>query len=281
MPLYNIFSRKKEKARLENKKAAKIFIDNREKNSLVPAILSKLNIEYEFAHLPTGDYVINDVVIEIKTIPDLKSSIINKRQSGGTTVAASIFIAQAVGINVFATGGIGGVHRDSDFDISMDLLQLSQTPMVVVCAGAKAILDIPATLEYLETHGVPVIGFRTQEFPAFYSRHSGLSTSASAETPSDIAQLASTHWRLGLKSSILVAVPIPEQDEIPFEEIQMVIDQALGEAKEAGIHGQQVTPFLLSRVSELSDKKSLRANLALLKNNASIAAQIACAFKHP
>lgn len=209
------------------------------------------------------------------------SSVITKKQSGGTTVAASIFIAQQVGINVFATGGIGGVHRDSDYDISTDLLQLAETPLIVVCAGAKAILDLPATLEYLETHGVPVVGFQTNEFPAFYSRQSGLITNTSAEAPYEIAQLASTHWSLGFKSSVLVTVPIPEQDEIPFEEIQMVIDKALREAKEAGIHGQQVTPFLLSRVSELSEKKSLRANLALLKNNARIAAQIACAFPRP
>lgn len=206
------------------------------------------------------------------------SSVISKGQSGGTTVAASIFVAHAAGIKVFATGGIGGVHRDSSFDISMDLLQLAQTPIIVICAGAKAILDLPATLEYLETHGVPVIGFRTSEFPAFYSRHSGLPTSASAETPNDVALLASTHYGLGLRSALLVALPIPEQDEIPSEEIQGVIEKALRDAKEAGIRGQQVTPYLLSRVSELSDQNSLRANLALLKNNARIAAQIACAL---
>jgi pseudouridylate synthase len=206
------------------------------------------------------------------------SSVISKGQSGGTTVAASIFIAHAVGIKVFATGGIGGVHRDASFDISMDLLQLAQTPIIVVCAGAKAILDLPATLEYLETHGVPVIGFRTSEFPAFYSRHSGLPTSTSAETPNDVAQLAAIHYSLGLKSALLIALPIPEQEEIPTEEIQGVIERALKDAKEAGIHGQHVTPYLLSRVSELSDQKSLRANLALLKNNARIAAQIACAI---
>jgi pseudouridine-5'-phosphate glycosidase len=196
--------------------------------------------------------------------------------SGGTTVAGTLIAAHLVGIQVFATGGIGGVHREAPFDVSTDLKQLSKTPVVVVCAGAKAILDLPATLETLETLGVPVLGYQTNDFPAFYSRSSGLAVSARADSPAEAAAVAKAHWALGLASAILVTQPPPEADALPAEQIEKAIAQALREAQAQSIHGQAVSPFLLRRVSELSGGASLKANLALLLNNARLAGQIAC-----
>ncbi len=198
--------------------------------------------------------------------------------SGGTTVAGTLVAAQAAEISVFATGGIGGVHRDSPFDISADLPQLARTPVVVVCAGAKAILDLPATLEYLETVGVPVVGYQTDEFPAFYSIESGLPVSARADSPEDVAAIANAHWGLGLESAVLVAVPPPEDVALPASEVHGAIEQALAEAQDQGVRGQAVTPFLLGRVSELTGEASLKANLGLLHNNARVAARIAKAL---
>jgi pseudouridine-5'-phosphate glycosidase len=195
--------------------------------------------------------------------------------SGGTTVAGTMLVSHAAGIRVFATGGIGGVHRQAPFDVSADLPQLAKTPMIVVCAGAKAILDLPATLEYLETAGVPVVGYQTNDFPAFYSRSSGLKTSASADSAFQVVQIAKTHWSLGMQSAILVVAPPPEEVALPVESVEQAIRQALRDAREQNVHGQQVTPFLLKRVSELTGGASLRANLGLLRNNARIAAEIA------
>ena len=198
-----------------------------------------------------------------------------QKVSGGTTVAGTLLAAEQVGIRIFATGGIGGVHRDAPFDISTDLTKLASSPLVVVCAGAKAILDLPATLEQLETLGVPVIGYQTDEFPAFYSRESGLPVSARADSPEEIAAIAKAHWQIAGKRGLLVTVPLPVEDAIPAVEIESHIQQALEEAQEQKISGQAVTPFLLARVSQLSGGASLQANLALLKNNAKVAAQIA------
>jgi pseudouridine-5'-phosphate glycosidase len=202
-----------------------------------------------------------------------------RRQSGGTTVAGSLVVAHLQGIRVFATGGIGGVHRQAPFDISADLLQLASTPIIVVCAGAKAILDLPATVEMLETLGVPVVGYQTDYFPAFYSRNSGLKTNSRVESPEDIVKIAHTHWAMGLQSAVLVTVPPPSEVALPEDIIQKAVQQALDEAKDQDIHGQAVTPFLLRRVSDLTQGASLRVNLALLLNNARIAAQIACALE--
>ena len=195
-------------------------------------------------------------------------------KSGGTTVAGTLFAAHRAGIRVFATGGIGGVHRDAPFDVSADLTLLSTIPMLVVCAGAKAILDLPATLECLETLGVPVLGFQTREFPAFYSRSSGLKVSARAESPEAAAQIAHSHWALGFQSAVLLAVPPPEETAMSREQVEGYIEMALSEMG-GQVSGQQVTPYLLKRVSELSHGASLRVNLALLKNNARVAAQAA------
>lgn len=206
---------------------------------------------------------------------------IARQESGGTTVAGTMIAAHAAGIRVFATGGIGGVHRGAPFDISADLQELSRTPVIVVCAGAKSILDLAATLEVLETLGVPVIGYQTDEFPAFYARSSGLPLTMRADAPEDIAEIARAHWNLGLGSAILVTVPPPVDAALPADVMESAVDQALAESREQGIHGQAVTPFLLARVSELTGKASLRANLALLLNNARVAADIAAAYHRP
>lgn len=206
------------------------------------------------------------------------AAVISNRACGGTTVAGTMLACKQAGIQVFATGGIGGVHRDAPFDISADLQALAAIPMIVVCAGAKAILDLPATLEYLETMSVPVVGYRTEHFPAFYSRESGLPVSARVETAEKIVEFAKAHWEAGLQSAVLVVNPLPEAESVPRSEIEPLIEKAVEEAKEKGIHGKQVTPFLLQRLSELTAGKSLRANLALLLNNARLAAHIARAL---
>ena len=203
---------------------------------------------------------------------------IAKKESGGTTVAGTLIAAHAAGIQVFATGGIGGVHRGQSYDVSADLPELGRTPVIVVCAGAKAILDLPATLEYLETFGVPVVGYQTDEFPAFYSRSSGLPVSMRADSPVEVAEIARAHWGLGLNSAILVTVPPPKESALPAGDAQQAIEQALLEAEQKNLRGQEVTPFLLARVSELTGQSSLRANLALLLNNAGVAAEIAVAL---
>ncbi|MCE7905245.1 MAG: pseudouridine-5'-phosphate glycosidase [Anaerolineae bacterium CFX3] len=204
-----------------------------------------------------------------------------KKASGGTTVAGTMFAADKVGIRVFATGGIGGVHREARFDVSPDLQALASTRMIVVCAGAKSILDLPSTLEMLETNGVPALGYGTDEFPAFFSRRSGFKTSARVDSPQEAADFARAHWELGMPSAVLVCRPISAEDEIPREEIDPVEEQASREAQERGIGGQALTPFLLQRVNELTGGESMRANLSLLLGNARLAAQIAKAMIPP
>jgi pseudouridylate synthase len=204
--------------------------------------------------------------------------VVARRQDGATTVATTMWIAQRFGIEVFATGGIGGVHRGDGTDISADLQELAQTPVMVVCAGAKAILNLPATLEYLETHGVTVVGWGSDEFPAFYSRSSGLPVDVRCDTAQDVAAIWRAKRTLGLPGGLLVAVPIPVEHEIPAHAIEPIIAQAVAEAEAQGVRSAQVTPFLLTRLAELTGEHSLRANLALLKNNASVAAEIAVAL---
>jgi pseudouridine-5'-phosphate glycosidase len=194
--------------------------------------------------------------------------------SGGTTVAGTMLAADAVGIPVFATGGIGGVHRSPSYDISADLLELSRTPLIVVCAGAKAILDLKATLEYLETASVPVVGYQTDEFPAFYSRGSGSPVSARADSPEQIVAIARAHWAMGNRSAVLVVNPLPEKYSLPYGEIEVAVMNAINDADAMGVSGQAVTPFLLSRVSEFTSGASLQANLDLLRANAILGAKI-------
>jgi pseudouridine-5'-phosphate glycosidase len=195
--------------------------------------------------------------------------------SGGTTVAATMALAHRAGIGVFATGGIGGVHRGHPEDVSADLTALASIPLITVCAGAKAILDLPRTLEVLETRGVPVIGYGTDEFPAFYSRRSGLGVDARVETPQEVAQIARARTALGLPAALLVCVPVPEADQLPAQEAEAAVARAVAEAEERGITGKAVTPFLLARMVELTGGRARRANEALLLNNARTAARIA------
>lgn len=199
---------------------------------------------------------------------------------GATTVAATMRIAAMAGIPVFATGGMGGVHRGAgeSFDISADLTEMTHSNVALVTAGAKAILDLPLTLERLETEGVPVIGYRTGEFPAFYSRSSGLKVPMRAETPDEVAAIMRSKWDLGLSGAVVVANPIPEAAEIPAAEIEPVIAVALAEADRLGIRGKDITPFLLSEIVQATEGRSLQANIALVKNNAKVAAEIAVAF---
>ena len=203
---------------------------------------------------------------------------VSARKTGGTTVAGTLAVAQAAGIKVFATGGIGGVHRGSAFDVSADLQELRRAQLVVVCAGAKAILDIPATLEVLETLGVPVIGYHTDYFPGFYSANSGYPVSSRVDSPEEVAKLAQVQWRLGQTSAILVAVPPPAEIALSKDVVEAAIKTAIEDAQRMNIHGQAVTPYLLRRVSEMTGGASLKANLGLLSNNARIAAQIAKAI---
>ncbi len=209
------------------------------------------------------------------------ATAIAKKASGGTTVAGTMFAADKVGIKVFATGGIGGVHKEGRFDVSTDLQALASTQMIVVCAGAKSILDLPSTLEMLETMGVPVLGYGTDEFPAFFSRSSGFKTSARADSPQEVADFARAHWEIGMPSAILVCQPISAENEIPRSEIDPIEEIASREAQEQKISGQALTPFLLQRVNELTEGKSMRANLAFLLNNAKLAAQIARFMPEP
>ena len=206
---------------------------------------------------------------------------ISKKMDGATTVAGTMIAAHMAGIKLFVTGGIGGVHRGAgeSFDISADLEELKMTDVTVVCAGAKAILDIPATMEYLETAGVPVIAYGTDEIPAFYSRKSGVSAICRLDSPEEIGALISMKEELGLKGGVLVTCPIPEKDEIPAEEINVVIDKAIEEAEEKGIKGKESTPFPLSKVKDLTEGRSLEANIKLVLNNAEIGARIACNIK--
>jgi pseudouridine-5'-phosphate glycosidase len=202
------------------------------------------------------------------------------RRDGATTVAATMRIAAMAGIRVFATGGIGGVHRGArdSFDISADITELGRTDVAVVSAGAKAILDLPATLEALETAGVPVVGLGTSDFPAFYSRSSGLRAPLRLDSPAEVAAMLEAKWRLGLKGGVLVANPIPERDEIPAAEIEGVIRQVLARAAADGVAGKAVTPYLLAGLAEATAGRSLAANIALVKNNATVAARIATAL---
>jgi pseudouridine-5'-phosphate glycosidase len=195
--------------------------------------------------------------------------------SGGTTVAATMHLARRAGIPVFATGGIGGVHRGHPDDVSADLHALASIPIVLVCAGAKSILDLARTLEYLETYGVPVIGYRTEEFPAFYSRRSGLKVDVRVETPADVARIAQARMSMGLSAALLVCVPVPESDALPVEEAEAAIAEAVSEADQAGVSGKALTPFLLARLVDLTDGRARRANESLLLNNARVAAHIA------
>ncbi|MDX2160796.1 MAG: pseudouridine-5'-phosphate glycosidase [bacterium] len=199
-------------------------------------------------------------------------------ENGATTVAGTMIVAHMAGIHVFATGGIGGVHRGAPYDVSADLIELGRTPVAVVCSGAKSILDLPLTMEVLETQGVPVIGFGTTELPAFYARKSGIMLDACVQTPEQAAQVMRAAQRLNLRQGLVFAVPVPEADAMPDNSAERAIQQATAEAEANGIHGKAVTPYLLARVADLTEGESRRANTSLLVNNARVAGQIASAW---
>ena len=205
---------------------------------------------------------------------------ISQKQDGGTTVAATMICARMAGISIFVTGGIGGVHRGSEktMDISGDLMELARTNVAVVCAGIKSILDIPRTLEYLETQGVPVIGYRTDEFPAFYTTTSGYSVQSRINTAEEIARCMKVKWELGLEGGMVIANPVLREDAMDEEVIEEAITKSLKEASEKGIDGKAVTPFLLERISQLTGGESLKTNIALVCNNALVGAKIASAY---
>lgn len=206
--------------------------------------------------------------------------LVARGQTGATTVAATMIVAALAGIRVFATGGIGGVHRgaETSFDVSADLQELARTPVAVVCAGAKSILDLGLTLEYLETHGVPVIGYRTDVLPAFYTRESDFGVDLRLDEPGEIADVMHAKWRLGLGGGLVIANPAPPDHALPREAVDGAIAQALAEATAQGVSGKAITPFLLARITALTGGRSLAANVALVKDNARLAARIAQAW---
>ncbi|WP_088035864.1 pseudouridine-5'-phosphate glycosidase [Evansella clarkii] len=208
-------------------------------------------------------------------------AVLSQRKTGATTVAATMICAELAGVDVFVTGGIGGVHRGATvtMDISADLQELAKTSVAVVCAGAKSILDIGLTLEYLETHGVPVIGYKTDKFPAFYTRDSGFGVDVEGSSAEDIAEILAVKWELGLKGGAVIGNPVPEEFEMNPEQIESIIANAMKEAEQKGISGKETTPFLLSRLKELSEGKTLETNIALVENNALTGGQLAVALK--
>lgn len=203
--------------------------------------------------------------------------VVAKKLTGATTVATTMILANLAGVHVFATGGIGGVHRggEDSMDISADLQELAHTPVAVVCAGAKMILDIGRTLEYLETMGVPVLGLDTDDFPAFYCRRSGFGVDYNAKTPADVAAIAKAKWDMGLGGGLLIGNPVPEEYAMDFDAMSATIDRALAMAEEAGVKGKNITPFLLAHIVELTGGDSLKTNIQLAFNNARAAARIA------
>jgi pseudouridine-5'-phosphate glycosidase len=199
---------------------------------------------------------------------------------GATTVAATMIVAAMAGIRIFATGGIGGVHRGAErsWDVSADLEELARTEVAVICAGAKSLLDLPKTLEYLETKGVPVIGFGTDEFPAFYTSRSGLRLEERADSPAEIARLLAAKWGLGLGGGVVVANPVPEEHSMNAAAVGAAIETAIEAADRSGVKGKDLTPFLLAKIKELTGGESLEANIALVLNNADLAARIASEY---
>lgn len=246
-------------------------------NNAVPATIAILNGKLKVGLTKEEIEYLGKAKNVIKTSRRDIPFIIAKQADGATTVASTMIIAALAGIKVFATGGIGGVHRGATqtFDISADLEELAQTSVAVICAGAKSILDIGLTLEYLETHGVPVVGYQTEEMPAFYTRKSGFGVDYKVDSPEEIARALKAKWDLGLNGGMVVANPIEEQYQMDYDTITEAIEVALKEADEKGIHGKESTPFLLAKVKEITGGDSLESNIQLVYNNARLGAQIA------
>lgn len=246
-------------------------------NNAIPATIAILNGKLKVGLTEEEIEYLGKAKNVIKTSRRDIPFIIAKKSDGATTVASTMIIAALAGINVFATGGIGGVHRGATetFDISADLEELAHTNVAVVCAGAKSILDIGLTLEYLETHGVPVIGYQTDEMPAFYTRKSGYYVDYKVDSPEEIATALKAKWDLGLEGGIVIANPIEEQYQMDYDTITEAIEKALKEADEKGIRGKESTPFLLAKVKEITGGDSLESNIKLVYNNAMLGAKIA------
>lgn len=249
------------------------------KNGAIPATIAVFDGEF---HVGLNENQIerlaNDKNIRKISRRDLPVAI-GKKLNCATTVATTSFIAYRAGIEVFSTGGIGGVHRGELNDISADLPELAQTPVVVVCSGAKIVLDLPATREWLETNGICVLGFGCEEMPAFYSRKSGLPVDERVETAREVAEIAQARSELKMQNAILLTVPVPSEFEIEIEELENILSESLQLADEKNIRGKEITPFLLAQMSEKSAGKTLAANVALLENNALVAALVAVEIK--
>ncbi|MBG9543811.1 pseudouridine-5'-phosphate glycosidase [Cytobacillus firmus] len=261
----------------QNVQTAKEVEDIIRKNGAVPATIAILNGKIKIGLSDEElEFLAQSRDVEKTSRRDLPY-LIAKKKNGATTVAATMICAELAGIEVFVTGGIGGVHREAEttMDISADLQELAMTNVAVICAGAKSILDIGLTLEYLETYGVPVVGFETDVLPAFYTRTSPFNVNYRVNTAEEAAEMIRTKWALGLKGGVVIANPIPEKDALEEEFITGVIETALKEANENNISGKKVTPFLLEKVKELTEGRSLTANIALVKHNAEVGSRIA------
>ena len=250
------------------------------KEGAIPATIAVLEgrIKIGLSNLELEQFAQGTKTVKVSS-RDLPLAI-SQKQDGGTTVGATMICARMAGILIFVTGGIGGVHRGSEktMDISGDLMELARTNVAVVCAGIKSILDIPRTLEYLETQGVPVIGYRTDEFPAFYTTTSGYSVQSRINTAEEIARCMKVKWELGLEGGLVIANPVLREDAMNEEFIEEAISKSLKEASEKDIDGKAVTPFLLERISQLTDGESLKTNIALVCNNALVGAKIASVY---
>ncbi|KAF0820631.1 Pseudouridine 5'-phosphate glycosidase [Bacillus sp. ZZV12-4809] len=261
----------------QNVQTAKEVEEVIRKNGAVPATIAILNGKIKIGLSDEElEFLAQSRDVEKASRRDLPY-LIAKKKNGATTVAATMICAELAGIEVFVTGGIGGVHREAEttMDISADLQELSMTNVAVICAGAKSILDIGLTLEYLETYGVPVVGFETDVLPAFYTRTSPFYVNYRVDNADEAAEMIRTKWELGLKGGVVIANPIPEKDALEEAFITGVIETALKEASENNISGKKVTPFLLGKVKELTDGRSLTANIALVKHNAEVGSKIA------
>lgn len=247
-------------------------------NGAVPATVAVFQGEF-CVGLDSAQIEILATNINIRKISRRDLAVaVSKKLDCATTVATTAFVAHRAGIKVFATGGIGGIHRGFSADVSADLPELAQTPITVVCSGAKIVLDLERTREWLETNGITVLGWKCDEMPAFYSRSNGLAIDERVESADDVAAIMAARDELGLKNAILVTVPVPQEFEIDRAELESILSDALKLADERGISGKEITPFLLAQLSERSSGRTLFANIALLENNALIAAQIACAI---
>ncbi|KAB2336084.1 pseudouridine-5'-phosphate glycosidase [Cytobacillus depressus] len=265
----------------QNVQTAREVEDIIRKNGAVPATIAILNGKIKIGLSDEELEYLGQAKDVAKASRRDLAYLVAQKKNGATTVATTMICAELAGIEVFVTGGIGGVHREAEttMDISADLQELAQTNVAVICAGAKSILDIGLTLEYLETHGVPVVGYETDVLPAFYTRTSSFGLHQRVDTAEDAAAIIRTKWELGLNGGLVIANPIPEADALEESFITNVIESALKEAKENNIAGKEVTPFLLGKVKELTEGTSLTANIALVKNNAEVGSRIAVSLQ--